>query len=181
MAKHMRFTVPAAFGLPSVMVSISLALVAAFTPGAALAEDQHIQWSDVRGIVQPLAVVGMGSGAVTGGGAPWTTTDGHVKVNLDHGSINFEVRGLVLAAGNSIGTRAGVTMVKGTLVCDTNGSLTGNSALIDTSLVTLDEQGDAQFDGVLGAFPPECSESDIAFLVRTAGGAWLAFGAVRRP
>ena len=74
-----------------------------------------------------------------------------------------------------------VTVVKGTLVCDTNGSLTGSSALIDTSLVTLDEQGDAHFNGVVGAFPPECSEPDIAFLVRTAGGAWIAFGAVRRP
>ena len=162
------------------VATVHLALVA-FTPGAALAGDQHIQWSDVRGIVQAQAVVGTGSGAVTGGGSPWSTTGGHVEVNLDHGSINFEIQGLVLAASNSIGTRDSVTVVKGTLVCDTNGSLTGSSALIDTSLVTLDEQGDAHFNGVVGAFPPECSEPDIAFLVRTAGGAWIAFGAVRRP
>jgi hypothetical protein len=87
----------------------------------------------------------------------------------------------VLAAGNSIGTPDGVTKVKGTLVCDTNGSLTGDSALVDTGLVTLDAQGDAHFDGVVGAFPPECSESDTAFLIRTGSGAWIAFGAVRRP
>jgi hypothetical protein len=163
----------------ALILAVYFALVA-FTPGAVLAGGEHVQWSDVRGIVQPGAMVGTGSGQVTGGGAPWSTTGGHVKVNLDDGSINFEVRGLVLAAGNSIGTRGGVTTVKGTLVCDTNGSLTGDSALVDTSTVTLDGQGDAHFDGVVGPFPPECSEPDIAFLVR-AGGAWIAFGAVRRP
>lgn len=164
----------------ALILAVHVALMA-FTPGAALAGDQHIQWSDVRGIVQPGATVGTGSGQVTGGGAPWSTTGGRVEVNLDHGRINFEVRGLVLAAGNSIGTRDGVTTVKGTLVCDTNGSLTGDSALVETSLVTLDGQGDAHFDGVATVFPPECSEPDIAFLVRTASGAWIAFGAVRRP
>ena len=162
----------------ALILAVHLALVA-FTPGAVLAGDEHIQWSDVRGIVQPGAMVGAGSGVVTGGSAPWTTTGGHVKVNLADGSIDFEVRGLVLAAGNSIGTRDGITTVKGTLVCDTNGS-TGTSALVNTSSVTLDEQGDAHFDGVVGPFPPECSEPDIAFLVR-AGSAWIAFGAVRRP
>jgi hypothetical protein len=164
----------------ALILAVHFALMA-FSPGAVLAGDQHIQWSDVRGIVQPGAMVGKGSGQVTGGGLPWSTTAGHVEVDLDHGNISFEVRGLVLAAGNSIGTRDGVTMVKGTLVCDTNGSLTGNSALIDTSLVALDEQGDAQFNGVAAVFPPECSEPDTAFMVRTGSGAWIAFGAVRRP
>ena len=164
----------------ALILAAHFALIA-FTPGAVLAGDQHVQWSDVRGIVQPGTTVGTGSGKVTGGGAPWSTKEGRVEVNLDHGSINFDVRGLVLAAGNSIGTRDGVTMVKGTLVCDTDGSLTGDSALINTSLVPLDEQGDAHFEGVAAVFPSECSEPDIAFLVRTAGGAWIAFGAVRRP
>jgi hypothetical protein len=164
----------------TLILAVHLALMA-FTPGVVVAGDEHVQWSDVRGIIQAGALVGTGSGQVTGGGAPWSTTGGQVEINLDHGRITFEVKGLVLAAGNSIGTRGGVTTVKGTLVCDTNGSLTGNSALVDTSLVPLDEQGDAHFAGDLGAFPLECSEPDIAFLVRTASGAWIAFGAVRRP
>ena len=161
--------------------ALILAVLMTSTPGLVMAQDDHVQWSDVRGIMQPGATVGTGSGQVTGGGAPWTTTAGQVEINLDRGHINFEVKGLVLAAGNSIGTRDGVTTVKGTLVCDTNGSLTGNSALVDTGLVTLDEQGDARFAGDVGAFPPECFEPDIAFLVRAASGAWIAFGAVRRP
>jgi hypothetical protein len=165
----------------TLILAAHLALMA-FTPGVVVAGDEHVQWSDVRGIIQPGALVGTGSGQVmTGGGAPWTTTGGQVEVNLDRGTINFEVKGLVLAAGNSIGTRGGVTTVRGTLVCDTDGSLTGSSAHVDTGLVTLDEQGDAHFTGALAAFPSECFEPDIAFLVRTASGAWIAFGAVRRP
>jgi len=41
---------------------------------------------------------------------------------LQTGQVNFDVRGLVLAAGNSIGTPGTVAQVKGTLVCDTDGS-----------------------------------------------------------
>ena len=175
MKKRIGVTVPVV-----AIMAIHLAL-ATFIPGAAVAEQHHVQWSDIRGIVQPQAVVGTGSGAATGGGAPWTTTGGQVEVDLDQGNISFTVEGLVLASGNSIGTRDGVTMVKGTLVCDTNGSLSGNSVPIDTSLVPLDRQGNAHFDGAVGALPPECFEADIAFLVRTGGGAWIAFGAVRRP
>ena len=153
----------------------------AFMPGMVAAEDDHVQWTDVRGIVQAQTVVGKGSGTVTGGGAPWSTTGGQVDVNLDRGSLSFEVKGLVLAATNSIGTRGGVTTVMGTLVCDTNGSLTGNSVTVNTDLVTLDEQGDAHFVGTVPALPAECFEPDIAFVIRAANGAWIAFGAVRRP
>ena len=90
---------------------------------------------------------------------------------------------MVLDAGDPerAGAKPAQPTVKGTLVCDTNGSLTGSSALIDTSLVTLDEQGDAHFNGSSGPSPRECSEPDFAFLVRAAGGAWIAFGPVRRP
>jgi hypothetical protein len=164
----------------ALILAVDFALMT-FTPGMVMAHDDHVQWSDVRGIMQPGGTVGTGSGKVTGGGAPWTTTAGQVEVNLDRGTINFEVKGLVLAAGNSIGTRDGVTTVMGTLVCDTNGNLNGNSALVETGFVTLDEQGDAHFAGAVGAFPSECSEPDIAFLIRAANGAWIAFGAVRRP
>jgi hypothetical protein len=162
------------------ILALCLAPVA-FMPAAALAGDETIKWSDVRGITMPGALVGTGTGQVTGGSLPWSTTGGSVEVRLDKGKIKFEVRGLVLAAGNSIGTRSGIATVKGTLVCDTDGSLFGESALVDTDLVSLSEQGDARFHGDVGMLPAECFEPDIAFLIRTSGGAWLAYGAVRRP
>jgi hypothetical protein len=153
----------------------------AFTPAVVLAGDAIIKWSDVPGITEPGSTVGSGSGKVTGGGLPWSTTKGTAEVNLDKGRVKFEVRGLVLGALNSVGTPGGVTMVKGTLVCDTFGNVSGHSVLVDTDLVPLSAQGDADFHGDVGMLPAECFEPDIAFLIRTGGTAWIAYGAVRRP
>ena len=97
--------------------------------------------------------------------------------------MNFGVHGLVLAGGNSIGTRGTIAAVKGTLVCDTDGSASpvGNSVLVDTPLVELDERGNARFNGNIGALPSVCtSEPDIAFLIRVGAGRWIANGTVLR-
>ncbi|MEP6656546.1 MAG: hypothetical protein ABJC33_04880 [Betaproteobacteria bacterium] len=141
-----------------------------------------LRWQSVIGIAQANNVVGSGTGAVTGGGIPWSTLDGRVKVDLDKGEINFDVRGLVLAGGNSIGTPGPVLQVKGTLVCDTDGSASGgNSVLVDTPLVDLGDQGDARFNGHVGSLPAVCtSESDTAFLIRVGAGRWIANGTVLR-
>ena len=54
------------------------------------------------------------------------------------------------------------------------------STLVDTPLVTLSAQGDARFKGNVGALPAACTtQPNIAFLIRTGGGAWLASGMVR--
>jgi hypothetical protein len=107
---------------------------------------------------------------------------------LATGQIQFVVKGLVLAGGNPIGTRADITAVKGTLVCDTNGSAGGgNSTLVQTVAVPLSLDGDANFTGSVGSLPAVCSsEPDLAFLIRIAevngvpvDGRWIAFGAVR--
>jgi len=94
----------------------------------------------------------------------------------------------VLAGGNGIGTRGDITAVKGTLVCDTNGSASGsNSSLVQTAAIPLSSDGDANFSGSVGTLPAVCSsEPDLAFLIRIAevngvlvNGPWIAFGAVR--
>jgi len=149
-------------------------------PASVMAASTTVIWQDIIGIIQAGNTVGSGTGQVTGGGQPWSTQRGSARVNLNTGQVSFFVQGLVLAGGNSIGTRDGVTEVKGTLVCDTNGSAGGgNSVLVDTDLVPLDAQGNAQFVGNVDNLPPEClTESDIAFLIRTSGGAWIATGLV---
>ena len=139
-----------------------------------------VKWENIIGIIQAGNTVGTGAGKVTGGGQPWHTTDGSAKVDLETGDLQFRVRGLVLAGGNSVGTPDGVTMVKGTLVCDTTGTMNGNSTLADTPLVPLSATGDAHFNGDLGPLPATCTEPNIAFLIRTAGGAWIANGVVRK-
>ena len=117
----------------------------------------------------------------TGAPGPWSAQGGSVSVDPDKGKVDFSVRGLVLAAGNSIGTPGTVVQVKGTLVCDTNGSAGGgNSVLVDTPLVDLDEDGDANFHGNV-ALPTVCtSEPDVAFLIRTSSGIWIGNGTVLR-
>ncbi len=46
----------------------------------------------------------------------------------------------------------------------------------------VDEQGNAHFVGDVGDLPAVClTEPDIAFLVRTSSGAWIANGSVRKP
>jgi hypothetical protein len=141
-----------------------------------------VHWQSVIGIIQASNVVGSGTGAATGAPGPWSALGGHANVVLDNGQVNFSTNGLVLAGGNAIGTPGAVLQVKGTLVCDTDGSASGgNSALVDTPLVDLDDQGDARFDGNVGPLPPVCaSEPDIAFLIRTASGRWIGNGTVLR-
>jgi hypothetical protein len=143
-----------------------------------------IQWQSIVGIVQANNVVGTGAGAITGGGQPWTASGGHATVNLRTGQVTFEVRGLVFAGGNTIGTPLPVTQVTGTLVCDTNGSAGagGNSVLVHTPVVPLDSEGDARFSGNVGPLPAACvSEPDIAFVIRVPGlNRWIANGAVLR-
>lgn len=141
-----------------------------------------VRWQSVIGIAQANNVVGSGTGAVTGAPGPWSALDGRVKVDLGRGRVDFSVRGLVLAGGNSIGTPGPVLEVKGTLVCDTDGSGSGgNSVLVDTPLVDLGDEGDARYFGTFGPLPAVCtSEPDIAFLIRAGSGRWIANGAVIR-
>lgn len=141
-----------------------------------------LRWESLIGIVQPDNEVGNGTGTVAGSGIPWSTLDGHARVDLGKGSIDFRVRGLVLAGGNAIGTTGAVPRVKGTLMCDTDGSASGGkSVLVDTPLVDLGEQGDAEFSGSVGSLPAVCaSERDVAFLIRVGSGRWIANGTVLR-
>jgi len=130
--------------------------------------DDVVRWKTIIGIIMPGNVVG----TIPGGGQPWSTTGGEAKVNLRNGHIEFNVRGLVLAGGASIGTPDAITEVKGTLVC--NASVT-----VDTPLVPLSDTGDAQFSGEV-VIPPACTTRNTAFLVRIPAGRWIANGAVRQ-
>jgi hypothetical protein len=155
----------------------SIAIACATTSLSASADrDNTVRWQTVVGIIQANNMVA----GIAGGGQPWTTLGGNANVDLSNGKVDFEVRGLVLAGGNAIGTPGPITQVKGTLVCDTDGSA-GGPVIVDTPLVTLSEEGDARFHGSVGALPAACStEPDMAFLVRIGAGRWIANGAVLR-
>ena len=81
----------------SLLVS-SIALGTAFAGANALAAGDTVHWQTVIGIVQANNVVGTGTGAVTGGGTPWSAQSGQAEVNLATGELHFVVHGLALAA-----------------------------------------------------------------------------------
>ena len=164
------------------LIVSGVALAAAVIGQTASADPgDSLRWQSVIGIAAPNGIVGSGTGAVNGAPGPWSALGGKVKVDPDKGKIEFSVDGLVLAAGNAIGTPGTFTQLKGTVVCDTDGSASGgNSVLVDTPLVQLDDQGDARFSGSV-AMPAVCaSEPDVAFLFRTSSGRWIANGTVLR-
>src|SRR5262247_4080770 len=138
---------------------------------ASPAEAQTVKWRTIIGIIQAGNVVL----TIPGGGQPWSTLGGEASVNLSTGRLEFEVRGLVLAGGNSIGTPDAITQVKGTLVCVTGAT----PVVMDTPLVTLSDRGDAEFEGALGPIPTTCTPTNVLFLVRIAADRWIANGAVR--
>jgi hypothetical protein len=168
--------------------SVYFSVILMALSGAASA--QTVSWRQLVGIIPAGNVVGSGTGTIAGGFLPWTTTAGFARVNLQNGEIKFTVRGLVFAGGSpsiTIGTPGPVTAVKGTLICDNDGSASGGSSvLVETSSVPLSATGDASFNGTLGSLPAVCSsESDIAFVLRVSGfggnaveGPWIANGAV---
>ena len=167
-----------AFVTVSIIMLISIVGI-----NVALAQAETVKWREIVGIIQGGTIVGSGEGAVEGVPGPWSATNGFAKVDLDKGNIAFHIRGLVFAGTNAIGTPGAVveTGIKGTLVCDTDGSVSGNSVLVDTPVVSLSPQGNAQFSGNVGSLPDECiDQPDIAFLIVVPGfERWIANGAVR--
>jgi len=159
--------------LYAIIFSTALSVTGFSTSVLADSDSNNVSWKRVIGIIQAGNLVG----SITGGGQPWSTLGGEAHVNLGSGHVDFEVRGLVLAGGNSIGTPDNITQVKGTIVC---GAGTPSEVSVDTPLVTLSAQGDAEFDGnLLARIPAVCTPSNVAFLVRIAAGRWIANGAVR--
>jgi hypothetical protein len=177
----------------SVRMMMAVAAGALFMSAiAGPASAQNVKWENIVGIVQAGNIVGsfttppscpvppatpVGVGCINGGGQPWTTLGGQAKVNLSNSKLEFEVRGLVLAGGNSIGTPDAITSVQGTLICIV-GTATSN-VILNTTSVPLSSTGDAQFSGSLGPIPTSCQPSNVAFLITIPAGRWIANGSVR--
>jgi hypothetical protein len=98
-------------------------------------------------------------------------------VDLATGFVAFEVEGLALGGNSAIGTPDSITQVKGTVVCVVGAT----TVALDTVLVPLSAQGDAEFFGSVGPIPSACTASNVVFLLRRDIGRWIAYGAVRTP
>jgi hypothetical protein len=155
-------------------------LLAALSPSS-MADDNgsSVSWETIVGTFYIGASPGASTntvGGIVGGGQPWSTLGGHAYVDLSSGIVDFRVKGLVLAGGNSIGTTGGITQVTGALVCSPGSSPT----VFFTTPVTLSAQGNAEFHGSFGSSLTGCSATNVAFLITTTASPphWLANGAV---
>jgi hypothetical protein len=157
--------------------AIGASLLAAIAaPSAAFGGDGDVRWRKIVGILDANNVVG----GILGSSQPRSALGGEARINLNDGTVEFEVRGLVQAGGNQVGTTLIAPLgIKGTIICRPGQS---NESVIDTPVVPLSPRGDAQFDGSFTSSTAGCSTTDIAFLIRNAlGGSWIANGAIRVP
>jgi len=152
-------------------ISVATVGVLLMLPIATPAKADSVRWRTIVGIIQ----AGNPVGNIQGGGQPWTALGGRARVDLGTSRVNFDVQGLVLAGGNTIGTPDAIVQVKGTLVCDVGVT----NVTLDTALVPLSPEGDADFSGPIGPIPSTCNPSNVVFLIRIAANRWIANGAVR--
>jgi hypothetical protein len=128
-----------------------------------------LRWDNIVGIIRPGDGIGAGAGKVVGASQPWVAGGGWAKLDLHGERLQFSVSGLNLASGNEIGTRGQVSEVKGTIICDTDGSAStsGDSVLVDTLPIPFDPNGDASYNDSISPMPAVClTEPDVAFVLR---------------
>lgn len=164
------------FFTAALLTGVAAGALVTLLSGPAAADSSSVRWKTIVGIEDAGGNLNNAVGGIGGGGQAWTTLGGNARADLAGGNVDFEVHGLVLAGGNAVGTPDGINQVKGTLVCDAGQP---DQVVVDTPLVTLSAQGDAEFDGNVGPISSVCTASNTAFLVRIAAGRWIANGAVR--
>jgi hypothetical protein len=102
---------------------------------------------------------------------PWRIAGLEASVFAD-GRIFVRGRGLLLAAGNSIGQTAG-QRVFATLICEA--ALPFDPRSTAPEGVALDPNGDFQIDDMLDSVPSECS-SPVLLIRASSNGTWFAAG-----
>jgi hypothetical protein len=152
-----------------------LLAIALMTTCIAFAEDENVlKFKGGIGVVPVTGVAANGAVSLNivrgvSPGGPWRIAALEAEVTSD-GRIKVEGRGLLLAAGNGIGTNAGQT-VHATLFCGPAATATAH----DSIGVALETDGDFRIDDLLSPAPPSVCETPV-LLIRNAGGVWFAAG-----
>lgn len=102
---------------------------------------------------------------------PWRIADLRARVSED-GHIKVVGRGLLLAAGNGIGTNAGAS-VHATLFCGPAASASAHDS--DPAGVALAPDGDFRISDFLTPAPPIPCDTPV-LLIRNGAGVWFAAG-----
>ena len=110
---------------------------------------------------------------VAAAGQIWVIRDLAADVKQD-GSIRVDGRGLLLGAGDAVGSNANAS-VFATLFCVNDGNVQHSSNLAG---VPLEVNGDFRIDDTLSPAPPNTCTSPV-LLIRSTGGSWFAAGIPR--
>jgi len=161
----------------NVISALLLAITILTTTCIAMAQDETaLKFKGGIGVVPVTGVAANGAvnlnivrGVSPGG--PWRIAALEADVNAD-GHIKIEGRGLLLAAGNGIGTNAGQS-VHATLFCGPAATATAHNSTL--AGVALEADGDFRIDDFLSPAPPSVCETPV-LLIRNAGGVWFAAG-----
>jgi hypothetical protein len=163
--------------LRSMLGGLLVALMALAVTGIASAQD----YNDLkfRGGIGVIPITGVAaSGAVNlnivravNPAGPWRIADLDAEVRSD-GRIRVRGHGLLLAAGNGIGTNAGASVIA-TLFCGPAASATAHSS----NAVALEADGDFRIDGFLSPAAPATCDTPVLLIRNAAGaGVWFAAG-----
>jgi hypothetical protein len=165
----------------TMVCGVLLVLVALAITGLASAQENNDL--KFRGGIGVITVTGVAAnGAVNlnvvrgvNPAGPWRIADLDADVRSD-GHIRIKGRGLLLAAGNGIGTNAGAS-VFATLFCGAAGTATAHS----TNRVALEADGDFRIDDVLSPALPSSCDTPVLLIRNGAGsGVWFAAGIPER-
>jgi hypothetical protein len=107
---------------------------------------------------------------VTAAGQIWVIRDLAADVKQD-GSIRVDGRGLLLGAGDAIGSN-GNASVFATLFCSNDGNVQHSS---NPAGVPLEVDGDFRINDTLSPAPPNTCDSPV-LLIRVTTGSWFAAG-----
>jgi hypothetical protein len=162
--------------LKAAMQTLLLAVLALIASSTAFAQETTL--AKFRGGIGVINVTGATADGVKfnvvrgiSPAGPWRIADLDANVRVD-GTIKVQGRGLLLAAGDGIGTNAGAS-VFATLFCGTGGAVSAHSS----SRVPLDSDGNFRIDDALvPAVPPTCEAPALLIRNGAGSGVWFAAG-----
>jgi len=165
------------------MKTLLLVLGLTLTSVGATADDSLVRFDGgigvdpVSGIVSNAPALNVVRG-VPPGGFPWVIKRLRADVKAD-GRVQLDVRGLLLAGGNVLGTNGG-QRVLAMLFCGApgaNGAL-GNATvhISDPAGVPLDANGNVAIDDVLTPTPPSSCDSPALLIATPGTHHWFAAG-----
>jgi hypothetical protein len=150
---------------------IAVALALGFSLPAA-ADDRLVRFEGGIGVI-PTGSSNTTTRGVPAAGQIWVISRLSADVRTD-GRISVEGRGLLLGAGNNVGTNAGQS-VRARLFCGASGA----EVAFDSATVPLGPDGDFRIDGELAnptaSLPPSC-ERPVLLILNGGGTAWFAAG-----